>query len=1093
MSIHRTMSYLPLVLMLTLLGCNGGGAGGNGSGSGNTTDTNAEQVRTYATSTLGLTGDPAAPRGATQTVPDNNPLVKLGELLFFSQTLSANYDVSCGTCHHPDFGGGDGLSLSVGVDPVDASAVGPGREVDAAADLDPSADGGPNMPRNSLTTFNAALYDRTLMYDGRVFVLDGNTVTGGMGQPIRTPESFLGVDTDPVTGLMEFTVKLPIVTDNEMRGYTYTEISSPGGYREHLMQRLRGEVDTAYNPIPEGPGNWLQRFRAAFGDPQASADEVITAANVQRALAAYINSQIFVDTPWRSFLKGSDSAISTAAIAGAKLFLKPISEGGLGCAGCHSGDRFTDEAFHNVGFPQIGRGQRADHSDPGRWNVLRFDENLFAFRTPGLLNIAETAPYGHTGTFATLEDLIRYHADPRSAIDLFDFSLISLPQFQPSYFRYVYAEPNTRAAIGAASFDIAEPWLPGRSLSTTAISQLVAFLGTLTDRCVANPNCISRWAPGSDEDPDGNTLFRDTSQSNPTDVDTSNPGDYPESFALNFPAIAPNTTFADVQNCEDRLATHNNTGADVFTLRDNASIGLTTGHGYSQLTWFGNGGTMNAGGISAGYVNADCWPDLVYTGTAQSGLQVYSNIDGISFEPDPVLNGLTQTEFTGAGFVDLNGDYRRELVIGNLNPGSVVVMGDNGFTGYEPIGSLSMARPTFGMSFAPLDNSGFPYLYFGHWTLVTGTKGTSPSLWKNDGATLRPYDKIGGTSAASVDQRLNFTPKFADFTGDGNTDLVISSDFGTSVTLRNVPDAISGEPRFVNETDRTVITDENGMGGALLDIDNDGNLEWFVTSVFDFYQTDNGGWGDSGNRLYTNASTVDRIAFKDITRKEGVETGVRDGNWGWGACAADFNNDGYIDLFHVNGFGYIPDGVSEELQTLYHDLLQQFIATPPRLFMNAHDGTFVEQAAAWGIDVPSEGRGLACFDFDRDGDIDITLLDHSTGVQFFENRSGSGAGRAFLDVRVIGEAPNTDAIGARVFVTANLGGDSGTQTQLRLAEANSNFNSQNLPNLHFGLANAAVVDELKVIWPGGTELSCANVAINQFIVVDQRDGQAACP
>ena len=123
MSIHRAMSYLPLVLLLTLLGCNGGGAGGNGSGSGNTTNTNADQVRTYATSTLGLTGDPAAPRGATQTVPDNNPLVKLGELLFFSQTLSANYDVSCGTCHHPDFGGGDGLSLSVGVDPVDASAV----------------------------------------------------------------------------------------------------------------------------------------------------------------------------------------------------------------------------------------------------------------------------------------------------------------------------------------------------------------------------------------------------------------------------------------------------------------------------------------------------------------------------------------------------------------------------------------------------------------------------------------------------------------------------------------------------------------------------------------------------------------------------------------------------------------------------------------------------------------------------------------------------------------------------------------------------------------------------------------------------------
>ena len=120
---------------------------------------------------------------------------------------------------------------------------------------------------------------------------------------------------------------------------------------------------------------------------------------------------------------------------------------------------------------------------------------------------------------------------------------------------------------------------------------------------------------------------------------------------------------------------------------------------------------MAAGGISAGYVNADCWPDLVYTGTVLSGLQVYSNVGGVFFEPDPVLNGLTETEFTGTGFVDLNGDYRRELVIGNLNPGSVVVMSDNGVSEYEPVGALSMARPTYGMSFAPLDNSGFPYLY----------------------------------------------------------------------------------------------------------------------------------------------------------------------------------------------------------------------------------------------------------------------------------------------------------------------------------------------------------------------------------------------
>jgi len=143
--------------------------------------------------------------------------------------------------------------------------------------------------------------------------------------------------------------------------------------------------------------------------------------------------------------------------------------------------------------------------------------------------------------------------------------------------------------------------------------------------------------------------------------------------------------------------------------------------------------------------------------------------------------------------------------------------------------------------------------------------------------------------------------------------------------------------------------------------------------------------------------------------------------------------------------------------------------------------------------VPSEGRGIACFDHDRDGDIDIVVLDHSTGLQFFENQSGSAAGRAFLNIRLVGAAPNTDAIGARVNVTADIGRGFGPPTQLRRSEANSNFNSQNPPDLHFGLGRAAAANSVRVIWPDGAELVCADVAANQFIVLDQRLGDSACP
>ena len=223
---------------------------------------------------------------------------------------------------------------------------------------------------------------------------------------------------------------------------------------------------------------------------------MITIFNVQRALAAYIESKIFVDTPWRRFLDGDDAAISTAAKQGAKLFLGPRSEGGLGCIACHAGDRFSDEAFHNTGFPQFGRGfGRSERNDLGRWLSTRLSTDTQAFRTPSLLNVARTAPYGHTGAFATLAALLKYHADPAREVEHYDFTLRHLQQFSSGTVQYPEAEQNTRDAIARENFADAQALLPARALADGEIAQLVAFLETLTDSCVATPACISRWAP----------------------------------------------------------------------------------------------------------------------------------------------------------------------------------------------------------------------------------------------------------------------------------------------------------------------------------------------------------------------------------------------------------------------------------------------------------------------------------------------------------------------------------------------------------------------------------------------------------------------
>ncbi|MES1944820.1 di-heme cytochrome c peroxidase [Salinisphaera sp. PC39] len=1080
-------------MLVLAVGCGGGGGGQEDDGAA--PDGLDAALLRLAGERHGMDGDPASERGLVQVPPDSDPMVKLGQILFFSQTLSGGFDSACGTCHHPDFAGSDGLSIAVGVVPERRSIVGPERRVDHRRDPDPRADGGPNMHRNSLTTFNASLFDRAMMYDGRVFVLDDRIVPGGHGQDIRTPESGNTADTTPLDGLMEFNTKNPLVNDNEMRGFLYTDLTTPVAYRERLVARLRGQADTRYLDDPvAAAGNWLALFRDALGEPRGTAEELITIGVVQRALAAYIDAAIFVDTPWRSYLEGDRSALSRDAKRGAWLFLAPPDEGGLGCAVCHAGDRFTDEGYYNVGFPQIGRGfGRADRKDFGRWSQSRRAEDIHAFRVPSLLNVARTAPYGHAGTFASLARTIAYHADPKGQVDLFDFSLQHLEQFRGRGSLYGYAESHTREAMAAGSFTAVERLLPRRALGADELRQLTAFLESLTDRCVADPSCVGRWTPAPGEDPDGHLLVRGDGTAAPVDIDAERPAHYPDEVALAFPGLAPRATFADVEDCAPAPALGDNTGEARFTLRSaDPGFGLADPHGFSAETWFVEDrsqleAVMIAGGVTATYLNDDCWPDLAFAGGDIAGMRFYENLAGTAFRPlSGLLDGDPGSAFTGVAVADLDGDYRRELLLTNLFEGEIPIYSPTAGGRYARIAGLPMARHTFAISFSPLDETGYPYFYTSHWSAGSGNAGTSPALWRNDGRLLRPWDEEAGTTSAHVDQRFNFTSKFVDLTGDGHADLLIASDFGTSQTLVN-----DGDGGFVNVTDEEVVTDENGMGATLLDADNDGGLEWFVTSVMHpGRDKPAGNWGVTGNRLYRNVGAGGHLRLEDVTDA----AGVRDGAWGWGACAADFDNDGFVDLFHVNGFGHIPASVDDGRTKEKYDrsTAAYFQDKPARLFMNDGDGTFTERASAWEIDTPSEGRGVVCFDYDRDGDVDVVVLDHSRGFQFFENRIGHGEGRRFLAVRLVGAAPNTDAIGARVRVTADPGNGHGSQTMQRLAQAASNYSSQNPPDLHFGLGTAAKVTRLSVTWPDGTELVCDEIPANRFLVLDRRDGSAAC-
>ncbi len=134
---------------------------------------------------------------------------------------------------------------------------------------------------------------------------------------------------------------------------------------------------------------YRNRFEEIYGSGGLTAD------NVGRALAAFQRTLVSDNAPFDRFMAGNRAALSEEAVRGMRIFI------GKGrCTKCHDGPNFTDQSFHNIG---VGG------DDPGRFEVVADESLRGAFKTPGLRNVALTAPYMHNGSIGTLEEVIRFY------------------------------------------------------------------------------------------------------------------------------------------------------------------------------------------------------------------------------------------------------------------------------------------------------------------------------------------------------------------------------------------------------------------------------------------------------------------------------------------------------------------------------------------------------------------------------------------------------------------------------------------------------------------------------------------------------------
>jgi len=385
--------------------------------------------------------------------------IELGRQLFFDKILSGNLNISCATCHHPFAGTGDGLALPIG---EGGGGLGVTRDTGFGSDAVHE-----RVPRNAPALFNLGAREFTRMFhDGRIQPND--TMPNGIESPagFDLPE---GLD-----NVLAAQAMFPVTSGTEMAGQAGENpvadaavagnLAGPGGVWEQLAGRLRG-IDA-----------YAAQFIDVFDDVRSAAD--IRFTHAANAIAALEAAQWRADnSPFDRFLRGKRSAMSLSAIAGMRVFYSPRKGN---CASCHSGPFQTDHSFQAIAVPQIGPGKgdsNLGNEDFGRERVTGSPTDRYRFRVPSLRNVAQTAPYGHSGAFDTLESMLRHHLDAVGSLYAYDASQLTLPSRPDldALDHQAMTDPAVVASIAAANE------LPPVSLNDREIDQLTDFLHALTD------------------------------------------------------------------------------------------------------------------------------------------------------------------------------------------------------------------------------------------------------------------------------------------------------------------------------------------------------------------------------------------------------------------------------------------------------------------------------------------------------------------------------------------------------------------------------------------------------------------------------------